>query len=101
MSPCPLTSSGLDIFPKRFGVPMDATTGLEAWEGPCPGRWAERGYALVHLDPRGVGASEGDVIGFWAGREGVDLYDFIEHVAKLPWSNGKVGMVRRALAGAG
>ena len=34
------------------------------------------------------------MIGYWSSREGVDLYDFIEHVAKLPWSNGKVGMVR-------
>lgn len=50
-----------------------------------------RGYAIVNIDPRGVGDSEGD-IRWWGTGEGQDGHDAIEELAKLPWSNGKVGM---------
>lgn len=50
-----------------------------------------RGYAIVNIDPRGVGDSEDD-IRWWGTGEGQDGHDAIEELAKLPWSNGKIGM---------
>jgi putative CocE/NonD family hydrolase len=56
-----------------------------------PAEWVPRGYAIVNIDPRGVGDSEGD-IRWWGTAEGRDGHDAIEDLVKLPWSNGKVGM---------
>lgn len=50
-----------------------------------------RGYAIVNTDARGAGDSEGD-IRYWGTGEGRDGYDAIEELAKLPWSNGKIGL---------
>lgn len=38
-----------------------------------------------------AGDSEGD-IRYWGTAEGRDGYDAIEELAKLPWSNGKIGL---------
>ncbi|KAF2415960.1 alpha/beta-hydrolase [Tothia fuscella] len=56
------------------------------------------GYALVRIDSRGIGNSEGrlDVFGIersnkiGADAEGQDLYDIIEWIGTQSWCNGKV-----------
>lgn len=82
----------LDLVPGRSGIPRSALSGYQNWEAPDPAEWVPRGYAIVNIDPRGVFDSQGDIR--WLGRaEGQDGYDAIEQLAKLRWSNGKVGMV--------
>jgi len=56
-----------------------------------PAEWVPRGYAIVNVDPRGVGDSDGDVR-WWGRSEGRDGHDVIEEFAKLSWSNGKIGL---------
>lgn len=51
--------------------------------------WVPNGYAVVKVDSRGAGHSEG-VIDNCSDQEAQDFYDCIEHVATLPWCNGKI-----------
>jgi len=71
------------------GVSVDAVSDLQTWEGPDPAYWCNHGYAVVNVDARGVGSSEGD-IHFWGTVEAQDGYDTIEWLAKQDWCNGKV-----------
>lgn len=72
-------------------LPVDRISGLAVTEGPDPNFWAPHGYNVVHVDPRGINKSEGDVH-WWGSVNGNDGYDVIEWIAEQPWSNGKVGM---------
>lgn len=49
------------------------------------------GYALLRIDMRGTGASEGDQPHPWPATDLTDLYDVVEWVLQQPWSNGRVG----------
>jgi putative CocE/NonD family hydrolase len=55
-----------------------------------PVRAAESGYIVVVQDVRGRFASDGDFVPFL--REFEDGYDTVEWAARLPGSNGRVGM---------
>lgn len=79
------------VFPRRFGVPKKALSGLQSWESPDPAYWCHHGYAIVQIDARGAFNSEGDIRYLGAG-EGEDGFDAVEHLAKLPWCSGKVGL---------
>jgi predicted acyl esterase len=71
------------------GVPP--VSPMTKFEGPDPAYWCKQGYAVINVDPRGVGNSEGDMLQFCSG-EGRDAHDLIEWVAAQDWCNGKVGM---------
>ena len=60
--------------------------------------FAPRGYAVVMMDLRGTGKSEGclDHIG---PRDRKDLKETIEWLAIQPWSNGRVGMTGHSYVG--
>ncbi|WP_212742167.1 CocE/NonD family hydrolase [Sphingomonas sp. 3P27F8] len=58
----------------------------------------EAGYAVLGLQARGTGCSEGQ-FEFLARSYGEDGYDAIEWIAKQPWSNGAVGMANWSWAG--
>ncbi len=76
--------------PGPFGVVMERTPYLRF--GPVSARfWASRGYIYVKQDIRGRGGS-GGVLDMNAGQI-EDGYDAVEWAARLPGSNGKVGMV--------
>lgn len=51
--------------------------------------FAAHGYAVLQLDVRGRGDSEGEFIPY--RNEGRDGYDTIEWTARQPWCNGNVG----------
>ncbi|MES2258225.1 MAG: CocE/NonD family hydrolase [Pseudomonadota bacterium] len=54
--------------------------------------YLDQGYAYVILDLPGSGRSEGS----WdpvSRAEGEAIHDAIEHVATLPWSTGRIGMI--------
>jgi predicted acyl esterase len=61
------------------------------FEGPDPAFWVPHGYAVLHVDGRGFGKSEGSPqpqspLAFQ------DLCDVIEWCARQSWSNGSVGL---------
>jgi uncharacterized protein len=74
-----------------LGVPPDTVSKMAKFEGPDPAYWCKQGYAVVNVDSRGSGNSDGNLI-VWNDREGRDGYDVIEWIAEQVWSNGKVGM---------
>lgn len=81
----------LDDVPMRAGVPMNATSGLEKFEGPDPAYWVAHGYAVVNVDKRGAYMSEGNLL-YWGHEDALDGCDVIEWIASRDWCTGKVGM---------
>ena len=63
-----------------------------SWEAPDPVWWAQHGYAVINLDVRGGGRSEGRGALF-SDQEADDIAQVIEWAAEQPWSNGRVGML--------
>lgn len=65
---------------------------LFLWREIGPAAWyvEAHGYALVHVDVRGTGRSEGEY-GFLDKVEQQDLHEVVEWCAAQPWSNGRVG----------
>lgn len=63
-----------------------------SWEAPDPVWWAQQGYAVINLDTRGGGHSEGrgDLL---SDQEADDIAEVISWAAEQPWSNGRVGML--------
>ncbi len=62
-----------------------------SWEAPDPSYWVPRGYALVNVDLRGFGTSDG-VATLLSDQEAADYAETIEWAAAQPWSNGRVGL---------
>lgn len=48
--------------PFRCGIPLEATSGYEKFEAPDPADWVARGYAILNVDTRGAGDSDGDIL---------------------------------------
>jgi predicted acyl esterase len=63
-----------------------------SWEAPDPAWWAKEGYAVINLDTRGGGHSEGrgDLL---SDEEAEDIAEVIAWAAAQPWSTGRVGML--------
>lgn len=81
----------LDDVPGRLDVPLSALSELQRFERADPAYWVNHGYAVLNLDPRGVGRSQGDIV-YWGRQLAEDGYDFVEWIASQPWSDGKVAM---------
>lgn len=47
--------------PFRCGILPEQTSGYEKFEAPDPADWCGRGYAIINIDARGAGDSDGDV----------------------------------------
>lgn len=63
-----------------------------SWEAPDPVWWARQGYAVINLDTRGGGHSEGRGELF-SDQEAADIAQVIAWAAQQPWSSGRVGML--------
>jgi hypothetical protein len=87
---------GRPVGPGPFGIVMERTPYLRT-DTAAAVFWASRGFIYVKQDVRGRGGSDG-VLDMNAGQES-DGYDAVEWAAKLPGSNGKVGMVGRSNPG--
>ncbi len=74
-----------------MGVPTGALSKFMKFEAADPGYWVRKGYAVINVDSRGAGNSDGNVILF-GKQDGEDGYDTIEWLASRHWCNGKVGM---------
>ncbi|HEX4901660.1 MAG TPA: CocE/NonD family hydrolase, partial [Acidimicrobiales bacterium] len=62
------------------------------------GYFAPRGYAVAMMDLRGTGRSTG-CLDHLASNDAADLTLAIEHLASVPWSNGRVGMTGHSYVG--
>jgi predicted acyl esterase len=96
---------GKDVLPRRspFGYlplaryrfirqPSPVTFSAHtSWEAPDPGFWVPRGYAVVNVDLRGFGTSDG-VATLLSEQEATDYAEVIEWAAAQPWSSGRVGL---------
>lgn len=74
-----------------FGVPPGTVSRMTKFEGPDPAYWCKHGYAVINVDTRGAGNSEGN-LAIWGEQDGRDGYDVVEWIAEQTWSNGKVGI---------
>ena len=63
-----------------------------SWEAPDPVWWVQQGYAVINLDTRGGGHSEGrgDLL---SDQEADDIAQVVTWAAEQPWSTGRVGML--------
>jgi uncharacterized protein len=69
-----------------------STNKYQSWEVADPERWIPHRYALVRVDSRGAGWSQG-VFDPMQPLETDDAVQWIEWAGVQPWSNGKVGML--------
>ncbi|KAH8673357.1 X-Pro dipeptidyl-peptidase C-terminal non-catalytic domain-containing protein [Xylariales sp. PMI_506] len=58
---------------------VDRTSAYEKFEGPDPAEWCGRGYAIINVDPRGVGMSQGNM--FWFGIHRINFASRLKHPA--------------------
>ena len=72
-------------------VAAGSTNKYQSFELCDPEKFVPDGYAVVRIDSRGTGTSEGLLIP-WQFRETEDLAEWIAWAAAQPWSDGNVGM---------
>lgn len=73
------------------GVPQGAISEMSKFEAADPAYWVPNGYAVINVDIRGIGYSDGYHEQF-GKQDAEDGYDFIEWTAEQPWCNGRVAM---------
>ncbi|KAJ6007922.1 hypothetical protein N7540_011898 [Penicillium herquei] len=86
--------SALDMLPMTTWhccVKPSELSGLEKFEGLDPQAWCPRGYAIVSVDTRGSGHSDGQIC-VMGTQDAEDGYDVVEAIAKMEWCTGSVGM---------
>ncbi len=78
----------LELHPE---VGVDSTCRFQSWEVADPEKWVPDGYAVVRVDSRGCGRSQGH-LDLWSLREAQDYAQCIEWAAEQEWCDGKVGL---------
>jgi uncharacterized protein len=73
--------------PGRYPVVITATVYGKGCPTSSP--FADAGYAVVNLDDRGTGTSQG-VIDAWGARNKQDYANVIDWIQAQPWANGKI-----------
>ncbi len=79
------------VFWPQSGVNPEWLSTLTPFEGPDPVWWGRHGFGVAVVDPRGAWLSGGD-FHHNGIQEAEDCADTIDWLARLPWSNGKIGM---------
>jgi uncharacterized protein len=85
-----------EIVFRELGLSFGEVTISEAtpFEAPDPAFWVPRGYAVMHVDLRGFGKSEGNsIFGMFGSTEVYDFGQIIEWAGTQSWSNGKVALM--------
>ncbi|KAF7596864.1 hypothetical protein BBP40_011909 [Aspergillus hancockii] len=86
--------SALDMLPIcvwNCCVPRSDLSGLEKFEGLDPQAWCPKGYAVVSVDTRGAGHSDGQIC-VMGSQDAEDGFDVVEAIAAMDWCNGSIGM---------
>ncbi len=98
---------GVIIYSGPYHGTLQDRTGTRILPGPVnakgehiglSGYFAPRGYAVVFMDLRGTGRSEG-CLDHLGPNDGADLKRVVEWAAKQKWSNGRVGMTGHSYVG--
>jgi predicted acyl esterase len=77
---------------ERYPEVLKNSSGRYAsFEVPDPENWVPFGYAVLRIDSRGAGRSEG-FMDTHSYQESVDYAECIGWAAAQPWSNGKLGL---------
>lgn len=71
---------------------VGSTNKYQSWEVTDPERWVPHGYAIVRVDSRGSGWSEG-FLDPMSAQETKDFCASIEWTATQPWCDGSVGVL--------
>lgn len=71
------------------GVEKKDVSGYAVFECADPAHWVPYDYAIVNVDARGVGMSEGNSR-YFGTADAEDACDVIEWIAQQPWCSGKV-----------
>ena len=77
------------VFHQPDPIAFSAWTG---WEAPDPAFWVPEGFAVVNVDLRGFGTSDGTGE-LLSDQQGDDEHDVIEWVAAQPWCTGRIGLL--------
>jgi putative CocE/NonD family hydrolase len=86
--------------PGRYPVLVERGPHRLEWRtGPAGEYYAARGYAVLGVNLRGCGESEGDFRGPMPGAPPGDGSDTVEWAASQAWSNGRVGMLCGSVSG--
>ncbi|HEY9280954.1 MAG TPA: CocE/NonD family hydrolase [Eoetvoesiella sp.] len=73
-------------------ITKGSTNNYQCWELTDPERWVPHGYAILRVDSRGAGWSEGTQ-DLWSAREVKDYHDCIEWAGTQSWCDGNVGLL--------
>jgi predicted acyl esterase len=90
-SEAPYTGMWKTLVEKYPEAVANTTTRHTSFEVADPEHWTPHGYAVMRIDSRGAGRSEG-LMNTHSRQESIDYAECIEWAADQPWSNGNVGL---------
>lgn len=80
-------------------IPYRKNDGTRTRDEPMHGYFAGNGYAVVRVDMRGSGESDGLLEDEYLKQEQDDALEVIEWIANQEWCNAKVGMMGKSWGG--
>lgn len=80
-------------------IPYRKTDGTRARDEPMHGYFAGQGYAVVRVDMRGSGESDGLLKDEYLKQEQDDALEVLEWIASQSWCNGSIGMMGKSWGG--
>lgn len=80
-------------------IPYRKTDGTRARDEPMHGYFAGHGYAVVRVDMRGSGESDGLLKDEYLKQEQDDALEVIEWIANQSWCDGNIGMMGKSWGG--
>ena len=80
-------------------IPYRKTDGTRTRDEPMHGYFAGHGYAVVRVDMRGSGESDGLLKDEYLQQEQDDALEVIEWIAQQDWCDGNIGMMGKSWGG--
>ncbi|MGE7834974.1 CocE/NonD family hydrolase [Viridibacillus arvi] len=80
-------------------IPYRKTDGTRARDEPMHGYFAGHGYAVVRVDMRGSGESDGLLRDEYLKQEQDDALEVIDWISKQNWCDGNIGMMGKSWGG--
>lgn len=80
-------------------IPYRKTDGTRARDEPMHGYFAGNGYAVVRVDMRGSGESDGLLKDEYLKQEQDDALEVIDWIANQSWCDGNIGMMGKSWGG--
>lgn len=80
-------------------IPYRKTDGTRTRDEPMHGYFSGNGYAVVRVDMRGSGESDGLLKDEYIKQEQDDALEVIDWISNQPWCDGNVGMMGKSWGG--